>query len=44
MENLKEKLLLHKEWLLDNTKGKRLDLSGANLVVQTLVMQTLDIV
>ena len=31
MEDLKEKLALHKEWLLDSTKGKRLDLRGADL-------------
>ncbi len=31
MTDLKEKLELHKEWLLDTTKGKRLDLSDANL-------------
>ena len=31
MEDLKEKLALHKEWLQDNSKGKRLNLSGANL-------------
>ena len=35
MENLKEQLELHKDWLQDNSKGKRLDfkyadLSGAN--------------
>ena len=36
MEDLKERLKLHKEWLEDNTKGIRLglryvDLSGADL-------------
>ena len=31
MEKLKEQLDLHKEWLLDNTKGKKLDLRYANL-------------
>ena len=31
MKELKEKLALHKDWLLDNNKGIRLDLSGANL-------------
>ena len=32
MEDLKEKLALHKEWLLyDSNKGTRLDLSGADL-------------
>ncbi len=31
MEDLKEKLALHKEWLLDSNKGTRLDLNGVNL-------------
>lgn len=31
MEDLKEKLALHKEWLLSTSKGIRLDLRGADL-------------
>lgn len=31
MEDLKEKLALHKEWLLSTSKGIRLDLRGTNL-------------
>ena len=31
MEDLKEKLALHKEWLLGTSEGIKLDLSGANL-------------
>lgn len=31
MEDLREKLALHKEWLLDDIKGTRLDLSGEDL-------------
>ena len=31
MEELKEKLELHRLWLEDSTKGTKLDLSGANL-------------
>ena len=31
MEDLNEKLDLHKDWLLDNSKGTRLYLSGADL-------------
>ena len=31
MKDLKEKLALHKEWLLDDSKGMRIDLSGADL-------------
>ncbi len=31
MEELNEKLALHKEWVEDHTKGLKLDLSGADL-------------
>ena len=31
MKDLKEKLDLHKEWLLDDSKGMRIDLRNANL-------------
>ena len=31
MTDLKEQIKLHKDWLLDNTEGKRLDLSGVDL-------------
>ena len=31
MTDLKEQIKLHKDWLLDNTEGKRLDLRYANL-------------
>ena len=31
MKDLKEKLALHKEWLLDDSKGMRIDIRNANL-------------
>ena len=37
MEDLKELLKLHKYWLRGNSKGKRLDLSGADLSCANLM-------